>query len=222
VSADTRAPLLGEPLPVELMNTVWAGRDGVHDALADPAEAMAWLRALAPRAEITPQQIMPQQIRPGEIGPSVTSSETGTLLTDLRDLRDALRHLAAEVTDDPRPGRRSATESAARRAAAVSTVNRAAAAAPAWPELSWPDHGPATRQLQSRGPAARTLLAAFAGQAISLFAGPGCPQLRACPGPGCVLYFVQQHPRREWCSAGCGNRARVARHYHRHRGSRPG
>ena len=38
--------MLGEPLPVELMNTVWAGRDGVHDGLADPAEAMAWLEAV--------------------------------------------------------------------------------------------------------------------------------------------------------------------------------
>ena len=63
----------------------------------------------------------------------------------------------------------------------------------------------------------------FGAEAVTLFAAPsqpdqpGPPQLRACLGPGCVLYFVQQHPRREWCSAGCGNRARVARHYHRHR-----
>ncbi|MFI6847287.1 CGNR zinc finger domain-containing protein [Kitasatospora sp. NPDC050467] len=35
------------------------------------------------------------------------------------------------------------------------------------------------------------------------------------PGPGCVLYFVKKHPRREWCSAGCGTRARAARHYER-------
>ncbi|WP_317183827.1 CGNR zinc finger domain-containing protein [Intrasporangium sp.] len=41
--------------------------------------------------------------------------------------------------------------------------------------------------------------------------------MRACYGPGCVLYFVREHTRREWCSAGCGNRARVARHYHRTR-----
>ncbi len=35
---DTSAPLLGEPVPVELVNTVWADRDGVHDALESPAE----------------------------------------------------------------------------------------------------------------------------------------------------------------------------------------
>lgn len=206
MSIGTRAPLLGEPLPVELMNTVWADRDGVHDALAEPAEAMAWLRTVAPRAEVTPE----------EPGAPAASSETGTLISDLRDLRDALRRLAAEVTGDPRPDQRSGAGAAASRAAAVSTVNRAAAAAPTWPALSWPDHGPATRQQQSQGPAARTLLSRIASEAVTLFAGQ--PQLRACLGPGCVLYFVQQHPRREWCSAGCGNRARVARHYHRHRG----
>ena len=219
MSTDTRAPLLGEPLPVELMNTVWADRDGGHDALADPAEAVAWLRAVAPRIEITP----------GDISPPAGGAEAGTLISDLRNLRDALRHLAAEVTDDPRPAGRSGpgpgtSRHGARRhearAAAVSTVNRAAAAAPAWTELSWPDDGPATRQVRRRGPAGRALLAAIASEAAELFAGPGQPQLRACLGPGCVLYFVQQHPRREWCSAGCGNRARVARHYRRHHGRR--
>ena len=43
------------------------------------------------------------------------------------------------------------------------------------------------------------------------------PQLRACHAPGCVLYFLKDHPRREWCSTACGNRARAARHYRRHR-----
>ncbi|MFD2356647.1 CGNR zinc finger domain-containing protein [Nonomuraea ferruginea] len=28
-----------------------------------------------------------------------------------------------------------------------------------------------------------------------------------------MLYFLRDTPRREWCSAGCGNRARAARHY---------
>ena len=53
------------------------------------------------------------------------------------------------------------------------------------------------------------------------FVGIGLPSLaanlaRATHAPGCVLYFVQDHPRREWCSTACGNRARVARHYDRH------
>ena len=46
---ETGAPMLGEPLPVELMNTIWADRDGVHDALSETTGAMAWLQAVAPR-----------------------------------------------------------------------------------------------------------------------------------------------------------------------------
>ena len=45
----TTAPLLGEPLAVEFMNTIWADRSGVHDALASDAEVLAWLRAVHPR-----------------------------------------------------------------------------------------------------------------------------------------------------------------------------
>jgi predicted RNA-binding Zn ribbon-like protein len=65
------------------------------------------------------------------------------------------------------------------------------------------------------------VLARIAEEAVDLFAGPLRADLRVCRGPGCVLYFLRDHPRREWCSAGCGNRARVARHYHRHRSAEP-
>jgi predicted RNA-binding Zn ribbon-like protein len=60
-------------------------------------------------------------------------------------------------------------------------------------------------------------LSVIAGLGIDLVAGDETP-LRACYAPGCVLYFVQDHPRREWCSTACGNRVRAARHYRRHRG----
>jgi hypothetical protein len=49
---DTKAPLLGEPLPVELMNTIWADRDGVHDALRDPDGTRTWLHAVAARMDL--------------------------------------------------------------------------------------------------------------------------------------------------------------------------
>ena len=54
--------------------------------------------------------------------------------------------------------------------------------------------------------------------AVRLFTGPERESLRACHAPGCVLYFVKSHPRREWCSVACGNRVRAARHYQRARG----
>jgi predicted RNA-binding Zn ribbon-like protein len=64
-------------------------------------------------------------------------------------------------------------------------------------------------------------LGAVAQDAIELLTGPEATTLRACHAPGCVLYFVKTHPRREWCSEACGNRVRAARHYRRVRDRRP-
>jgi predicted RNA-binding Zn ribbon-like protein len=66
-------------------------------------------------------------------------------------------------------------------------------------------------------PAVPAALAGVATEAVDLFGGTDADKLRACQAPGCVLYFVKTHPRREWCSIACGNRARAARHYHRRR-----
>lgn len=92
-------------------------------------------------------------------------------------------------------------------------LNRATAAAPRWlaltTRLDLVEHSTAT--------GIDAALAAVATDAIRLLAGPRRAELRACPAAGCVLFFVRDHPRREWCSAACGNRTRAARHYERHR-----
>lgn len=202
-TVETSAPLLGEPLPVELMNTIWADTDGVHDALADAGAAGAWLAAVADRLPVLD----------GVRGKNLASVGTMAAVA-LRDLRDALRRLAAEVTDD----RRTHAESAvAARASALAIVNGACAAAPVWSELTWAKGAQPRRHLRSAEPGAG-VVAAIAEQAVELFSGAHV-ELRACQAPGCVLYFLRDHPRRQWCSAGCGNRARVARHYQRHHGS---
>ena len=201
---DTDAPLLGEPLPVELMNTVWADRDGVHDALRDRGGAKAWLHSVCARTDL---------LTPGDLD-HLAGSDVDRLI----GLRDALRRLAAEVTGDPRPAAASALHELE---TAVTVLNLAAGDAPSWSALSWmPGHAPA-RHARTGGPAASAAVSAIAEDAIALFSQDTRHQLRACLGPGCVLYFLKDHPRREWCSAGCGNRARSARHYQRHRGTTP-
>ncbi|GAA2866710.1 CGNR zinc finger domain-containing protein [Pseudonocardia halophobica] len=185
----TSAPLLGEPTPVELMNTVWADRAGVHDALATPDEAVAWLRRVLP-------------------DPPVPDPDR------LRLVRDALRRLAAERTGDPRPSAGSAVPT---RADALRVLDEACAAAPTWSSLRWEPGEEPRREVRSDAAGDRVLIAGLAEQAVRFFAGEEAAELRACLAPGCVLYFVRHHPRREWCSAGCGNRARVARHYRRRR-----
>ena len=203
---DTAAPLLGEPVEVELMNTIWADREGVHDSLTSPEETAAWLRAVSPRAG--------SGFAPGTT--STTNQSDDELVPRLRTLRDALRRLAAEVTDDPRS---TIVSPIADVEAAVTVLNSTAAATPSWSRLHWPQGAKApTRTRHAAATSDAALVSLIAERGIDLFAGDGRLQLRACLAPGCVLYFVKNHPRREWCSAACGNRARVARHYRRHHG----
>ena len=202
----TEAPLLDEPIAVELMNTIWADRDGVHDALATGAQVQAWLAAIRPRLVDGPVHVP-------------ISSFTSGWAAELRFLRDALRRIAADVTDDPRPGGRS---SIVHRGQAVAALNNAAARAPRWTSLLWPrdPHRRPVRTVHTMASAQDALIAHIADDGIDLFTAADRSPLRACLAPGCVLYFVQHHARREWCSAACGNRARVARHYQRHRAPR--
>jgi predicted RNA-binding Zn ribbon-like protein len=81
--------------------------------------------------------------------------------------------------------------------------------------LLWPDRV-AHRSVAAGVRPPLAALSAVAASAVELF-GASDDRLRACPAPGCVLYFVKDHQRREWCSAACGNRARARRHYDRHR-----
>ena len=92
---ETFAPLLGGPLPVELMNTIWADRDGVHDALADPDEALAWLSAVASRMDLPSLTISPES--PSRQSPPCPGCCAACATPS--------RRLAADVTgDDRRPG----------------------------------------------------------------------------------------------------------------------
>jgi predicted RNA-binding Zn ribbon-like protein len=127
-------------------------------------------------------------------------------VTEFRTLRDAIRGLftAAVNGEPPDPGR-------------LDALNRASRLAPRWPELSTSDGEFAVTERTADASTAAGR-AALARDAMDVLAGPLRARLRACGAPGCVLFFVKDHPRREWCSGACGNRARVARHYARRRG----
>lgn len=125
---------------------------------------------------------------------------------DLRRLRDAVRTLLESALSGDRPGQR-----------VVDLVNRAAAAAPAFPQLDWP--GVRTVRLSDGLPGT---LAQLAAEAIALVTGPDAGRLRRCTAPGCAMLYLKQHPRRAWCNPSCGQRVRQARYYRRHRGQRVG
>jgi predicted RNA-binding Zn ribbon-like protein len=194
VSASFAVVLPDEPLPVRLMNTIWADRVGVHDALETTDNLQAWLRATQPNDS--------------DLGARCSRED----LKRFRSLRDALRRLAALQVDDTRLAAESATTDVGQ---AVDVVNMAAAQALSWPQLAYRDGGLHARS-NGAGTPTRRALASIAHQAIELLTGEDREKVRACYAPGCILYFVKDHPRREWCSAACGNRARAARHYERH------
>ncbi|WP_412542884.1 CGNR zinc finger domain-containing protein [Longispora sp. K20-0274] len=182
-----------EPVPIRLMNTVWADRHGVHDALTSRDDLRAWLAHTG-------------------LGPAGTAVTDGDV-TAHRALRDALRRLAALLTDDTRPAAASATTDLDR---AVADVNAAAATSPPVPGLRLRD-GTLHRTDTTTGPTPAAALSTVATAAVDLLTSATARDLRACHAPGCVLYFLKDHPRREWCSTACGNRARAARHYRKHR-----
>ncbi|MEV5150037.1 CGNR zinc finger domain-containing protein [Streptomyces sp. NPDC052727] len=102
-------------------------------------------------------------------------------------------------------------------AADLEALNEAQRAAPAINELVW--NGSAVTAARRReGSPGRRLAAWLAEAAAEVLADPVATRIRECEADDCVMLFLATHPRRRWCSAArCGNRVRVARHYHRHK-----
>ncbi|SDS58375.1 CGNR zinc finger domain-containing protein [Actinoplanes derwentensis] len=125
-------------------------------------------------------------------------------LIQARELRDAVRAIAHAVAHGRDPER-----------VDITVVNTFARSTPRWRELHWSPQPHAVAH--TTGTPLAAALSTVADATIALFTSTARDDLRACPGPGCVLHFVRDAPRREWCSPGCGNRARAARHYARSR-----
>ncbi len=194
-------PLRDEPLAIELHNTIYATQHGPVDALAEPATTRAWLKAIGPRLHRRglPASAPPQGSARLPAGPWPDAAE-------LVALRDAVRAALRAAADGERPPR-----------AALDAINAASRRAPRAPVAVWQPGDHPTRGSDVGGASrADVVLAAFAADAIDLLSGPLRDELRTCGAPRCVLMFLRDHPRREWCSDRCGNRARQARHYERH------
>ena len=129
--------------------------------------------------------------------------DTGARLGRFLALRGAIRELiAARVAGVDPPG------------AAVDALNEASASAPFYPILDRAWEG--NRRLVSSD-ATGAILAAIARSAMVLLAGDAGERVRECAARGCGRFFVAVRADRRWCSAACGNRSRVARHYARAR-----
>ncbi|WP_433333677.1 CGNR zinc finger domain-containing protein [Spirillospora sp. CA-294931] len=186
---------MNELLALELASTIRATKNGLIDTIATPEALTAWSRE--------------------HTGLAVTAD---TALTERAvALRQAVRSLFARAV---RPGEPSSADPdrLPPPEVALALINEVAASVPTTPRLDWPPDGqPRAEQVTQTSDPGQELLATLARAAIAFLAGPRREHLRTCPAPRCVLYFVKEHTRQEWCSTACGNRARAARHYTRHR-----
>ncbi len=184
-------PLTGEPLAIDLVNTRPNTVKGPVDLLADVTWLRSWLGLQAERfPEPTPD--------------AATLTET-----DLAALHAVREHIAAAVHATRHGERPPAT--------ALDGLNAALQAAPAIQELVWDGSSVRLTTHRPGAPGAR-LAALFAEDVVGLLTDPAVRKVRLCEGEDCVMLFVQTHPRRRWCSASrCGNRARVANYYQRHK-----
>src|SRR5262245_49791793 len=165
-------PLRDEPVAIELHNTVYAGGGEPRDGLANAASAAAFVSAIAPR-------LAPDGLPAGEGPPAA----------ELVALRDAVRAALRAAVAGEVPAR-----------GALDAINAAAARAAASPRAVVRDGRVARTVDRDGADRADVVLAAFAADAIDLLTGPRREEIRACGAPGCVLLYVRDHPRRQWCS----------------------
>jgi predicted RNA-binding Zn ribbon-like protein len=172
----TVRPLDGQPLAMDVLNTVWMAHGTPVDVLADPADLQAWLDLEGIDARAT-QPVQAAVVR----------------------ARAAIRAHAEAPTSD----------------AARSALNEV---------LRWGFQRPVigvdgVGQEQLVEDPARWAGWLAASNYVDLFAR-GPDRIRQCAHEACVLWFYDDSTRggRRWCSmAGCGNRAKAARHYARTR-----
>lgn len=136
---------------------------------------------------------------------SQDGSDRATLRrADFAEIRTAIRDLLdAAIGGDPFP------------VAAARRLNEASERVPRVLRLA-EDGSAAEDELTASSTAA--LLGLVARSGIRLLGGPDRDRARRCPA--CGRYFLGSRADRRWCSAACGNRARVARHYARRRAGR--
>ncbi|MEU0783921.1 CGNR zinc finger domain-containing protein [Streptomyces sp. NPDC006173] len=187
---DDHGPLIGEPLALDLINTRPIDPSGRADLIATPRRLAAWLALQDDR--------MPTAARGLTPGPAD--------LAALHAVRAAAEAVVRALLDDDEPPR-----------SALRELTIAQRAAPSVRELAW-DGSAVTAEPCRAGPPEAILAAVFAEAVTDLLTGSGLEKVRECEAADCVMLFRPAHPRRRWCSpTRCGNRARVARYYQRHK-----
>ncbi|MCG6956837.1 MAG: CGNR zinc finger domain-containing protein [Gemmatimonadetes bacterium] len=186
----------GGHLALDLLNTVAPADASRVDALGAPGTFIQWMEgaSLGTEADTAALRASPPDAR--------------LLLADARRLREAVAAIVeAHVTGVPVP------------ALALVEVNRVLSYRNVGVRLTGgPGHYRLSGVTTTSGPLGLIAPVAEAAARLLLEADPA--RLRQCAAEGCGLWFLDtsRNGRRRWCSmATCGNRAKVAAHYRRHR-----
>ncbi|UTT51065.1 MULTISPECIES: CGNR zinc finger domain-containing protein [Rhodococcus] len=185
------APLSGEPLALELVNTTYidGGLRGHRvDALTTTDQLTAWASEHAGQFSDELPAVL------------VERACTPRTHEQFLSLREALRSCLQSVVEHAVPNGDS-----------LAVINGFSRYSASRLEISPGNPVVVMRRWQVDDPWL-IALGEVASDACRLLMPDLIGQVRACPAPGCILFFVKSHPRREWCSPVCGNRARVARH----------
>jgi predicted RNA-binding Zn ribbon-like protein len=180
----------GEPLAIELADTVVMVGEPPTDLLNDEEACRRFWELQASR--------LPE----GWGVPSLAAT---------RRLRDAIRQLLDAALLGQRRG--------AVDRAALQTVNSMSSRAQTISEVRLVEKELRRVETWKAKTPGDLAIAAAARSAIAILTEPAEHQrLRRCTNPNCSMLFINGDSRRRWCTPNiCGNRARVARHYQRHR-----
>jgi predicted RNA-binding Zn ribbon-like protein len=174
-------------------------------ALADPRLAVGFLGTLRMQDGIFIDDLDDREGAARWIEEWLPSRSRSIPRDELVALRESLRTVLTAVVEGTPPPR-----------SVIRSINSVAARAPVTLAAQVTPDGVIQVHTTSRARAGDALLAELARSGLALLAAPERDRLALCRAPGCVLFFLKHHPRQQWCSPGCGNRARVARHYVRH------
>jgi predicted RNA-binding Zn ribbon-like protein len=188
MSTTSTSPVVQEPLPIMLANTISVDRGRVRDRLERGADLKRWVRTIGGQMDLSPR-------------PSSIEAIAAPAAERLISLRDGIRRLAVEHTMDPRTLGQSVVPDVT---AAMTIINSASAVSSVWPELEWDDSTARRRDVWAGGDYVDAFIAVIARQTIDLSISPQWDRLRPCLAPGCAYFFVKDHVRRQWCAPHCG------------------
>ena len=205
INAEQKFLFLGNEPAIDLLNTTPVLAQGPVDFLEDFTDLTGWISTAGLLEEAEAKALRRRW---------QGTSEADAAVAQAKQLREALRQiLGAKLSGTKMPAR------------AMGILNDALDAEKTTTQLEWDEKAGSFNRIvhhDTDGRPAQTVTI-LAEAVARLLTEKDLTLVRRCENPACVLHFydTSKNHRRRWCSMDiCGNRMKVAAHYHRHRGER--